>query len=226
MTRRHFRTIQIAVVAWAISGLVYALVIDAGFPAVTFCVVVLLAVATFPASVLAPTGPARSAPPREPEWRATARRESHEMGMPFPEADGSLSWPPELIVDRPDDAATHTAIHARRAAAQPEIADLGFTLSEEAYDRLRHKARAGREPTPLTTWGDAVELTSVDEMWVELYGEPRESRQPPTRLGEHGDTYAWKPAADPRVISCHRCGAALSIAAGVCLSCGQERFRD
>lgn len=72
----------------------------------------------------------RKAPPAPPpplDVRA-ARRHAHSLGLPFPEADGTVSWPgnaPAL------DQAVHDEIHARRMMAQ-----FGMT-GEQAAEALR-----------------------------------------------------------------------------------------
>lgn len=48
------------------------------------------------------------------------RHESHALGLPFPEQDGTLSFPPPTAEQR--DQATHDAIHARRWAAEDDAA--------------------------------------------------------------------------------------------------------
>ena len=44
---------------------------------------------------------------------ARARRETHALGLPYPEPDGTLSWP------KPTSEQVHDGLHARRRAAQP-----------------------------------------------------------------------------------------------------------
>lgn len=247
--RRFFRIVQLQVVAGATSALVYFLAVGAVLPSIAFATIGVL-VATLPDYLIPTPGQPASRSPREPEWRATARRESHEMGMPFPEADGTLSWPPELIVDRPDDTATPAAIHARRAAAQPEIT---FTAGDFYHELGKAVAAApaasewakiwpaaageSRMPTDRTITDDEAadilhsELTVVRglngiNLPIPAGTAPDLTRREIRKAGKAGDTYAWKPAAGPQTIQCHRCDAVMSIAAGVCLSCGQERFRD
>lgn len=59
-------------------------------------------------------------PIREPETTPLdiprARREAHALGLPFVEADGTLSWPPETGEQ------VHDRIHARRLLAEQRIA--------------------------------------------------------------------------------------------------------
>lgn len=220
--RRFFRIVQLQIVAGATSALVYFLAVGAFLPSIAFATLGVM-VATLPDYLMpAPGRPSR--PPREPEWRATARRESHEMGMPFPEADGSLSWPPELIVDRPDER-SDARRDPRRAAAQPEIT---FTAGDfyQELDKAVAAAPAASEwaksrmPTDRHITDDEAADILRSKLWPDL------TRREIRKAGKAGDTYAWRPAAGPRTIRCRRCDAVMSIAAGGCLNCGQKRFRD
>lgn len=62
---------------------------------------------------------------------AAARRESHALGLPFPESDGTLSLPPE-----PKSAIAKTQVHV--------MAQFGVT-SEEALDAV-YEALYGSDP--------------------------------------------------------------------------------
>lgn len=97
------------------------------------------------------------------DWRAgDARRESHALGIPFPEADGTLSYPPRPPIGgvTGHDAALHLAMHLRRLAAEagsnatswpatiaesghrPAHADPGAPAEHRAAAPGRHEADA------------------------------------------------------------------------------------
>ena len=71
---------------------------------------------------------------------SAARRESHALGLPFPEADGTLSLP-EPPRHRKTDAEVRAEIHAHRVVAQ-----LGIT-AEEAGKAMREAFA----PKPITS---------------------------------------------------------------------------
>lgn len=73
-------------------------------------------------------------PPR-PLDISRLRHESHALGLPFPEADGTLSYPPPTVGKR--DHATHDAIHARRWAAEDDAARARMA------DQVSHFAQPG-----------------------------------------------------------------------------------
>lgn len=79
--------------------------------------------------------------PRPPFDVRAARRHAHSLGLPFPEADGSVSWPGDGAA-LPDQL-VHDQIHGRRMLAQ-----FGVT-GDEALARIErcipHLVQAERE---------------------------------------------------------------------------------
>jgi hypothetical protein len=72
-------------------------------------------------------------------WLDAARRESWDLGLPFPEADGTLSQPPVVtppeLQPRPTGQQVAAVLHGRRIAAEPKA----FLIKEAVATGLSHR---------------------------------------------------------------------------------------